>query len=152
MPVQKLKDMLDQHHVKYMVLTHSQAYTAQEVAASAHIPGREVAKTVIVKLDGRMIMVVVPASHRVNLQKLKEATGAAKAELATEEEFSELFPDCSPGAMPPFGNLYGLDVVVAKRLTEDVEIAFNAGSHTELMRLPYKDFESLVHPKVLSLT
>lgn len=152
MPVQKLKELLDEHHVKYVVMTHSQAYTAQEVAASAHIPGREVAKTVMVKLDGRMIMVVVPASHRVNLEKLMEATGASKAELASEEEFSKLFPDCSPGAMPPFGNLYGLDVVVAKRLTQDVEIAFNAGSHTELMRLPYKDFEDLVHPKVLSLT
>ena len=152
MPVQKLRDLLDQHHVKYMVLTHSQAYTAQEIAASAHIPGREIAKTVMVKLDGRMVMVVVPASHRVSLQKLKEAAGAAKAELASEEEFCELFPDCSPGAMPPFGNLYGLDLIVDQRLSEDAEIAFNAGSHTELMRLPYKDFESLVHPKVLPLT
>lgn len=151
MPVQKLKAYLDQNAVPWVSIVHSPAYTAQETAASAHVRGREMAKTVMVKVDGRMAMAVLPASERVDLEKLREVTGSARVSLATEQEFRTLFPDCEPGAMPPFGNLYGMDVFVAPDLTKDTEIAFNAGSHTELIRMPYRDFERLVQPKVLAL-
>jgi len=148
MPVKKLKDFLDNQKIKYVTITHSPTYTAQEIAASAHIPGKELAKTVIVKLDDKMAMAVLPASSKVVFDLLKKAAGANKAELASEKEFKDLFPECEVGAMPPFGNLYGMEVFVADSLAEDEEIAFNAGSHTELIRLAYKDFERVVKPKV----
>jgi Ala-tRNA(Pro) deacylase len=148
MPVRKLKEFLDQNGVRWVSIVHSPAYTAQEVAASAHIKGRELAKTVMVKVDGKPVMVVLPASQRVDFQVLREVTGGESVVLSSEAEFRELFPDCEAGAMPPFGNLYGMDVYVAPKLAEDVEIAFNAGSHTELMKLRYEDFERLVRPKV----
>ncbi len=106
MPLQKLREFLDQNSVKYVSISHSPAYTAQEIAASAHIPGQELAKTVMVKLDGKMAMAVLPASFKVDLDHLGSATGADAVELATEEEFKGLFPGCEPGAMPPFGNLW----------------------------------------------
>jgi Ala-tRNA(Pro) deacylase len=149
MPVKKLKEFLDQNNVKYVSITHSPVYTAQEIAASAHIKGKELAKTVMVKLDGRMAMAVLPASYRVDFGQLKEASGAGKAELANEEEFKDLFPECDVGAMPPFGNLYGMEVYAAESLAEDEKIAFNAGSHTEIVQLAYSDFKRLVNPKVL---
>lgn len=148
MPVKKLKDFLDRENIKYVSIYHSIAYTAQEIAASVHVKGREMAKTVMVKLDGKMAMAVLPASHQVDFEHLKEASGAQGAMLATEREFKDLFPGCDIGAMPPFGNLYGMDVIVSRALTEDKEIAFNAGSHYELIRLAYKDFERLVNPKI----
>ena len=116
------------------------------------MPGKELAKTVIVKLDDQFAMAVLPASLHVSLTRLKEAAGVDNVELANEDEFKSLFPDCDVGAMPPFGNLYDLDVYVAGQLTEDEEIAFNAGSHTELIKLAYRDFERLVQPKVVALT
>ena len=146
MPVKKLKEFLDTAGVKYIVVSHAPAYTAQEVAASAHIPGRELAKTVMVKLDGKMAMAVLPANHVVDFGKLQQLTGAAKAELAAEDEFRSLFPECDVGAMPPFGNLYDLPVYAERSLAEDEEIAFNAGSHKELFRMAYKDFQGLVKP------
>jgi Ala-tRNA(Pro) deacylase len=148
MPVKKLKDFLDNQKVKYVTISHSPTYTAQEIAASAHIPGKELAKTVMVKIDGKMAMAVLPASHKVDFHLLKKAAGASKVELATEQEFKDLFAECEVGAMPPFGNIYGMEVFVAESLDEDEEIAFNAGLHTELIRLAYKDFERLVKPKV----
>jgi len=151
MPVKKLTDFLNGENVKYTMITHSQAFTAQEIAASAHVPGKELAKTVIVKIDGRIAMVVLPASCRVDFALLKTAAGARKVELAAEEEFEGTFPGCEVGAMPPFGNLYGIEVFVAEKLAEDEEIAFNACSHTELIRLSYKDFERLVKPRVARL-
>jgi Ala-tRNA(Pro) deacylase len=148
MPLQKLREFLDQNSVKYVSISHSPAYTAQEIAASAHIPGQELAKTVMVKLDGDMAMAVLPASFRVDLDQLRAAAGADVVELATEEEFKGLFPGCEPGAMPPFGNLWDMPVYACETLADDVEIAFNAGSHTELVRLPFDDFARLVDPKV----
>jgi Ala-tRNA(Pro) deacylase len=148
-PARKLKKFLDEHDIKYVTIAHSKAVTAQEVAESAHIPGKELAKSVIVKLDGQMAMVVLPASSNVDFELLKQATGAKTAELATETEFRSKFPDCEIGAMPPFGNLYGVETFVAENLTADHQIAFNAGSHTELIRLTYKDFERLVNPRVV---
>lgn len=152
MPVQKLKDYLDQNEVEYVTISHSPAYTAQRIAEVAHIPGRELAKTVIVKIDDRYAMAVLPASRRVDLRHLQEALGADDVVLASEREFKELFPDCELGAMPPFGNLYDMGVYVAEQLAEDKEIAFNAGSHTELVRMSYSDFANLVTPEVVSLT
>ena len=149
MPVKKLKEFLDQNQVKYVTVSHSVAYTAQEIAASAHIKGKDLAKTVMVKLDGKMAMAVLPASHQVDLDLLQQAAGAARAELANEAEFKGLFRQCEAGAMPPFGNLYGMEVYSAKVLAEDEEIAFNAGTHTELVKLAYADFERLVRPKVV---
>jgi len=151
MPVQKLKDFLDGHGTKYVTIRHSRAYTAQETAQSAHVPGKELAKTVMIKIDGAMAMVVLPGSERVDLAELKRATGAGKVELATEAEFKRLFPDCEVGAMPPFGNLYGMEVIASSKLAEDAEIAFNAGSHTELIKLAYADFERLAKPKLVKL-
>jgi len=152
MPVKKLKEYLDSEHVKYVTITHSPAYTAQEIAASAHIRGKDLAKTVMVKADGKMAMAVVPASHKVSLDRLGGVVGAKKVGLASEQDFKDRFPDCEIGAMPPFGNLYDMDVCVSETLAEDSEIAFNAGSHTELVKLSYKDFERLVHPKVARIS
>ena len=147
MPTQKLKEFLDRHGIKYATTSHSLAYTAQEIAASAHIGGQELAKTVMVKIDDKMAMAVLPASYKVSFDLLKKAAGASKIELAHEQEFRDMFPELEVGAMPPFGNLYGMEVFVDESLSEDDEIAFNDGSHTELMKLSYRDFERLVKPK-----
>lgn len=147
MPVKRLKEFLDGERIKYVSIQHSPAYTAQEIAASAHVRGRELAKTVMVTLDGKMAMAVVPASRKVGFDSLREAAGAENVQLASEQAFRDMFPGCEVGAMPPFGNLYDLDVYVSKLLADGEEIAFNAGSHTELIRLAYQDFERLVKPK-----
>jgi Ala-tRNA(Pro) deacylase len=147
MAVSILRKFLEENNVKYHTLTHSQAFTSQETAESAQISGKELAKTIMVKIDGNMAMAVLPASHTIHFGLLKKATGAKKVELASEEEFEGLFPECEPGAMPPFGNLYGMEVFVAEQLGEDEEISFNAGTHTELIKLAYRDFERLVHPR-----
>jgi len=152
MPATKLKAFLDDNHVKYVTITHSQAYAAHEIAASAHIPAKELAKTTVLKVDGKLTMAVLPASHKVDLDQLREVLGAGKVVLATEHEFKDTFPGCALGAMPPFGNLYGLEVLVAERLTQDKEIAFNAGTHTELIKLAYEDYEKLIHPRILRFT
>ncbi len=152
MPVQKLKEFLDINNVKYVTISHSPAFTAQEIASTAHIPGKELAKTVMVKIDGKMAMAVLPAYYKIDFDRLNEAAGAETVELASEEEFKGLFPNCDVGAMPPFGNLYDMDVFVESHLAEDEEIAFNAGSHTELVRLSYKDFEQLVQPKMANFS
>lgn len=148
----RLKDYLDTQHVRYDSIEHSQAYTIQEVAASAHIPGNQMAKTVIVELDGEMAMAVLPANKKVILQDLHDLTGSEKVKFASETDFYQKFPDCELGAMPPFGNLYGMDVYVAETLTHNDEIVFNAGSHTEVIKMAYADFERLVQPMVLSFT
>jgi Ala-tRNA(Pro) deacylase len=152
MPVDKLKRFLDENGVKYVVISHSRAYTAQEVAASAHIPGKELAKTVVVKIDGKIAMAVLPASYKVDFNQLCKEIGGCKVELASEKEFKDIFPDCEVGAMPPFGNLYGMRVFVAKTLTEDEEISFNAGTHTELVRMKYSDFQRLVQPEAVQFS
>lgn len=149
MPVQRIKSFLDQQHVRYVTIRHSRAFTAQEIAASAHVPGKELAKTVMIKRDGEMAMAVLPASDQIEFMLLKGALGAEDVELATEDEFKRLFPECEVGAMPPFGNLYGMDVFVAASLTEDELIAFNAGTHTELIQMSYADYDRLVNPIVL---
>jgi Ala-tRNA(Pro) deacylase len=152
MPVKKLTEYLDSNQIKYVSLTHSPAFTAQEIAASVHVPGKELAKSVIVKLDGKMAMAVLPASYKIDFDLLREAAGAKKVELASENEFREKFPECDVGSMPPFGNLYGMDVYVAESLAEDENIAFSAGSHVEVVKISYEDFENLVRPKVVKFS
>jgi len=149
MSFRQLREFLDAQDVRYFTLTHAPTHTAQETAAAAHVPGKDMAKPVMVKIDGEMTMVVLPASMKVDFGRLLDATGAEEVELARESEFRDLFPDCDLGAMPPFGNLFGLPTLVAEELTEDEEICFNAGSDTELIRLAYKDYARLVRPRVL---
>jgi Ala-tRNA(Pro) deacylase len=149
MPVQQLKEFLDSRGVKYVSIMHSLAYTAQEVAASAHVSGKEMVKTLVVKLDGRLALVALPASEKIDLHGVRDATGAKHVELATEAEFGSRFPGCDLGAMPPFGNLYDMDTYVTQSLTRDREIAFNAGTHTEVIRMAYADYERLVVPKII---
>ncbi|MBI5388229.1 MAG: YbaK/EbsC family protein [Verrucomicrobia bacterium] len=152
MPARKLKEFLEREHVPYTSIAHRETYTAQETAEAAHVPGYELAKTVMVELDGQMAMVVVPATQKIVLQDLRDLTGAARVRFASEDQFKSLFPDCEIGAMPPFGNLYGIEVFVSPGLAADEEIAFNAGTHTEVIKMAYADFEHLVHPKVVSCT
>lgn len=151
MPVKKLKNFLDEQRIKYVSIFHSAAYTAQEIAEASHVRGNEIAKTVMVKLDGDLAMVVIPASQHVNFSRLREAIGAHTAVLATEEEFRDRFPECELGAMPPFGNLYGLPVFASRELAKDKEIAFNAGSHTEMIKLNFQDYNRLVVPQIIDI-
>jgi Ala-tRNA(Pro) deacylase len=151
MPAATLKRFLDENRVRYVSIRHSPTYTAQEIAASAHVPGRELAKTVMVTIDGVLAMAVLPATTMLDLDLLKQAAGAKQVTLANEREFQDRFPDCEVGAMPPFGNLYDLKVYSDASLAEDEKIAFNAGSHAELIQLAYQDFERLVEPVVANL-
>lgn len=149
MPVKKLQRFLDEQGVKYVTINHSPAYTAREVAASTLVPRALFAKTVMIKVDGTMAMAVLPASRRVDLDRLSAELGAEHVEIASEQEFADAFPGCEVGAMPPFGNLYDMDVYVAEKLTEDDDIAFNAGSHTQIIQMGYRDYENLVKPKIV---
>jgi Ala-tRNA(Pro) deacylase len=152
MPSKKLKEFLDTNKFKYVSITHSSAYTAMEIAALAHVPGKDLAKTVMIKINGHMAMVVLPATHMIKMDLLKKVVGNENLRLASEQEFKDKFPDCEVGAMPPFGNLYSMEVYASSALKEDEEIVFNAGSHTELIKLSYKDFETLVKPKVAEIS
>lgn len=151
MPVAKLMKFLDENGVKYVTIKHSKAYTSLEVAESAHIQGQDLAKTVMVYKDGDLAMAVVPASRKVVLDLLRKGTAARSLELAQEQEFRDQFPGCEVGAMPPFGNLFGMEVFVDPHLAEDEVIAFNAGSHSELVQMAYKDFERLVKPRLIPM-
>ena len=148
MACEKLLEYLDEQGIRYEKIVHPQAYSAQETADRARVPGREFAKTVMVRLDDRMAMAVLPAPEKVNFTLLQQAAGARTISLATEPDFHEMFPDCDLGAMPPFGNIYDLDVFVSGTMSEAERIAFPAGTHTELLRMSYADFERLVRPRV----
>ncbi|HEU5161768.1 MAG TPA: YbaK/EbsC family protein [Thermoanaerobaculia bacterium] len=148
MPVQTIREYLDENHVAYSVVKHAPAFTAQETAATAHVPGREMAKAVIVKVDGRLVMTVLPASRMLDVDHFRAVTRAKKMQLATEEECARRCRGTEVGAMPPFGNLYKMETWVDETLSDDEEIAFNAGTHTELIRMRFSDFERLVRPRV----
>lgn len=148
----RIKEYLEQNRVEYRTLVHPTVYTAQEVAATTHISGKELAKVVMVKVDDKMIMAVLPATHKIDFAQLKEVLGAKKVELATEEEFKEMFPDCEIGAQPPFGNLYNVEVIAAKPLWENEEITFNAGTHTDVITISFADWERLVNPRQVEFT
>ncbi len=144
----RLEELLKKNGINFKTVVHQEAYTAQEIAASMHIHGREVLKSVMIKADGRFVMAVLPASARVDFRKLKDALENKELKLASESEFRGLFPDCEPGAEPPFGNLYNVETVVDKSVTEDEHIFFNAGNHYESIEMDYRDFERLVRPKI----
>jgi Ala-tRNA(Pro) deacylase len=152
MPEKKLREFLDDQGIQYRATPHEIAYTARQTATVTHVPNKELAKTVIVKIDGVLAMAVLPASYMVDLSLLRAATGARSVSLAKESEFQDRFPECEIGAMPPFGNLYGMRVYVDESLTKDEHISFNAGSHYELLEISYADFERLVKPRVLKFT
>jgi len=152
MPAKKLREFLNSQNIPYMTISHAVAYTAKEIAVLTHISNKELAKTVIVKIDSTLAMAVLPASYDIDLSSLRVATGARSVSLAKESEFKDRFPECEIGAMPPFGNLYGMAVYVDESLTKDKDIAFNAGSHNELLQVCYADFERLVKPTVLKFS
>lgn len=143
---ERLEAYLRKSGVPFQVQHHPIAYTAQEVAASEHIPGRMLVKVVIAFADGRMVMLALPAPYRVDLRKATEALGAREVRLAREEEFADAFPDCEVGAMPPFGNLYGVPVYVDRSLEGNETIVFQAGTHTDTVSMAYTDFQRLVQP------
>jgi len=150
MPAKQLTEFLNANQVKYITIRHSSAYTAAEVAQAAHIKGEHLAKSVILNADNHLLLVVLPASHRVDLDALKPVIGSAKLELSSEREFKNLFPTCESGALPPFGNLYGMDVYFADCLADDELVTFCAGTHSELIQMEYKDFQRLVEPKLIA--
>ena len=145
----RLKNFLDENQIPYSVMTHIRAYTAQGAAATMQISGKELAKTVVLSTGEEMILAVLPAPNHVRLDKLADAMGKP-VRLATEQEFSTLFPDCEPGAMPPFGSLYNLPVYVDESLAADEAIVFNAGTHRDAIRMRYTDFVRLAKPTICS--
>ena len=152
MPTRKLKKILDENDVKYVTISHSEAYTAQEIAGLAHIKGDEFAKTVMLKIDGKMAMAVLPASYKIDFNKLYHLGLGENVRLANEMEFKDKFPECEVGAMPPFGNLYDMPVYVAESLMKDIEIAFNSGTHKELIKMKTEDYINIVHPETLKFS
>lgn len=151
MATNPVKAFLDQQGVKYVAIQHSPAFTASEVASSAHVAARDFAKTVIVKIDGVPAMLVLPATRRIVIPDLREMFESEQVKLATESEIRRWFPDCEVGAMPPFGHLYAMKVFVAASLAHEEEIAFNAGTHTEVIKMSYADWDRLVKPLVIDL-
>ncbi len=151
MPSKNLTSYLNEHRVKYTTISHTPAYTAQEIAASAHVPGMKVAKSVVVKIDGKLCILVEPANYKVDLKALQVQLGAHSVELAHEYEFEDTFPGCETGAVPPIGELFDVDVYVDDVIKYQDEIAFSAGNHSELVKMRYSDFEKLVKPKHVHL-
>ena len=149
----KLRDFLEQEKVTYSVHSHPEAYTALEIAGLEHVKGRMLAKVVIVKTDANeLVMVVLPADRRVDYRKVAAVLGTEALRLAQESEFRDSFPACEVGSMPPFGNLFGLAMLVDELLAENDEIVFNAGSHTLTAKLRFADFRRLVQPRIASLS
>ncbi|MFO7653870.1 MAG: YbaK/EbsC family protein [Candidatus Krumholzibacteriia bacterium] len=152
MPCEKLLEFLDEHRVPYELVEHPHAFAARETARKAGVPGYSFAKTVLVQLDGLMAMAVLPSESKVNFNLLRSVANVESVGLASESEFESRFPDCELGAMPPFGNLYNMRVFVDGHLQAADTIAFNAGTHTEIIMMPYEDFESLVRPTIGQFT
>ena len=152
MASRRTREFLDGNKIRYTVISHSPAFTTQEVAAAAHVPGHRMAKTVMVDLDGVLAMAVVPSDQQVDMARLRVAADSVHATLAEEAEFSDRFEGCQIGAMPPLGNLFGMETYVDKQLAKEPTIAFNAGSHTEVIAMRFEDFRRLVHPKLAAIT
>lgn len=148
MSLKEVEKFLQDHEVKYRTVRHSPAFTSHEIAQAAQVPGRRLAKVTMVKLDGELAMAVLPATEMVDLRALRQVAGAKEARLAREDEFADRFPSCEVGAMPPFGNLWGIPVFVSDGFRPADDIAFEAGSHTELLEMPYVTFERLVTPRL----
>jgi Ala-tRNA(Pro) deacylase len=145
---EKLEKLFEEENVHFEIMAHAEVYTAQETAADLHVPGSQVAKVVMVKANGGLVMLVLPAEYNIDFGKLKTVLGVKKVALASEEDFGDLFPDCDTGAMPPFGNLYGVPVWIDDHLADQESITFNACTHHEAARIAYRDYERLVKPEV----
>ena len=145
---ERMEQYLRENGVPFEVMTHSRAYTMPEVAAALHVPGKQVAKVVMVEADGKMLMLVIPSPYRLDFAQVRAALGTEKVSLAKEQEFASLFPDCAPGAMPPFGNLYDVPVYVDQALAEKEDIVFRVGTHRHTAKVAYADFARLVQPAV----
>ncbi len=146
-----LQKFLDSHQAKYAISHHHTAFTAREVAAAEHLPAREVAKVVVVFGDAKYHMIVIPANRLIDFQEVRHTLGLTQARLATEDELAKLFPDCELGAMPPIGALYGLPVYFDSSLLDEDIIAFNAGTHRDVVHMKTEDFRTLVQPVMVSL-
>jgi len=140
-------DFLNESKIAYEILHHPKAFTAQTIAQAEHVKGRHHAKVVMVQSGGKDLMVVLPADHRVDLEKLENVTGQS-AVLESEDKFKSLFPDCVVGTMPPFGNLYGLTTYVDESLTHEDYIVFEAGTHTDAIKVSYQDYERIAKPRI----
>jgi len=149
--LKKLEEMLEQSKVRFEIFEHPLAYTAQEIVAGQHIPGNQLAKVVVLEVDGALVMAVIAGNHKISLDTARVSLGTSRVRLAREDEFTAHFPDCEAGAMPPFGNLFGLRVIVDPALAKDEFIYFNAGNHVQTMRLRYQDFLALVKPQIVQL-
>lgn len=145
-------EFLDKSKVKYEVSKHQPAFTAQQMAAEEHEPGKYVAKPVIVKADDKYVMCVLSACYKIDLSALKKQLGAKKVKLVEEKDIGKIFPDCELGAEPPFGNLYDMPTIMDKALEEDDHIMFQAGSHEKAIRMSMADYRKLVEPKVLQFS
>jgi Ala-tRNA(Pro) deacylase len=143
-----IREYLDSHKVSYESLPHSQAFEAREVAHALHIPEAQFAKAIVLRADGRLVMAVLPASHRVSFHHLRERLEVSHLEMAGESELASLCSDCELGAFPPFGRLCGMDVWVDSELTRSQEIIFNAGTHGEALRMKYADYACVENPHV----
>lgn len=152
MATRRIREFLDGNKVSYEVISHSPAFTAQEVAASAHVPGRDLAKVVVISLDGEMALAVVPATHEVDLERLCALAGAAGADVAAERDFAHRFEGCKLGAVPPFGNLFGMDTYADSELAREEYIAFNAGTHTDVIAMKFADWRRLAKPKLATIS
>ena len=148
----KVRDFMKENDVDYEVIQHGVTYTAQETAASVHRPGREVVKPVLITDGEKFVLAIVDAPHLVDLDRFARVSGMEGAVLAQESDMRELFPDCEPGAMPPFGNLYGIEVYCDSKLAEDDSITFNACTHHEAVRMKWDDFQRLVRPVMVDIS
>ena len=145
---ERVEQYLRENGVAFEVMAHKVAYTMPEVAAALHVSGREVAKVVMVNADGDTVMLVIPSPSRLDFAKVRAVLGARRVSLAKEAKFEGLFPDCATGAMPPFGNLYGVPVYVDEALSAEANIVFRVGTHEHTMKVAYADFARLVEPSV----
>lgn len=152
MAIRSLDRFLTDNHVRFRSYNHKPTFTAQETAEALHVSGYELAKTVLLKVDGRMVMTVLPACERIDFGLFKKQIGARSVELAAEKDISKMAPMCDKGSLPPIGNLYGMEVIVSSTLALDEVICFSAGNHTEDIRMSYDDWEHLVQPRVMSFT
>jgi len=147
----KVQEYLKKEKVGYQPIEHSKLFTAAEIAGDQHIPGKKMVKTVIVKADKDFIMCLVAATHHLDLNKFKKIVKAKEVRLATEEEMKTLFPECEVGSEPPFGKLYNLNVFADSTLEQDDEVAFNAGSHTDLIKMRFEEFQRVINPKFVEM-
>jgi len=149
MRIPKPLEYLDSEHINYEIIDHPRTFTARSTAQSAHLTSQTVSKVVIVKADQRLVMVVIPADANIEHLSLARELGVGFVMIASEEEFRDRFPNCEIGAMPPLGNLYGMEVFIAKELYDRFDITFNGGTHTQLIRMNTVEFCDVTRAKVI---